>query len=541
MKAFLRVFTAFAIFLAAACGDKSSPTAPTTTTQPQAPSPAPTNAGPGGSAGSTADCIPSLIKVTRKDNADGTITFIVANGSSAPCDVTGSMLHMNDPLPKLDTQEFVLAKSATIAAGATDGSTFTYSLFAKNGCDTSSQFDFHNAKLTDIGPNGEKITPKSYDSSMKAKEIYWTTAGKNSCTTPPPPPAAKATVSVTSACVAAVGSFTTNFSVSFTNVSSVVIDGPGSNDWTFTAPGTKNLPGVAGDYKWTATANSGVPFDGSSSGTLKVADCSTQPPAVTTVTWHHFAVCDVEPNEVEIRGLNNGPDDVFITGVIWAKPDGGVAKKISEVPAQYQLVTKGNYGGPDERISNQYPYFKGVVYGSAEARTKDGKLISTEVMPETPLTCGKPPLMVEWSAFAVCHVEPNEVEIRAHNLISNGISIVVTGTIWAKPDGGVQKILSEVPPQYQVVPPDGWGGPDERIENQYSSFTGVVWGTAVAKTQQGVVIDTKDLPMTRLTCPGPKPPICENKDTHKCNADKDGKNCTSEECKKDHCHESGGK
>src|SRR5438128_2320370 len=89
------------------------------------------------------------------------------------------------------------------------------------------------------------------------------------------------------------------------------------------------------------------------------ADSATQ-----KVEWHQIAVCDVEPNQVEIQGHNVNKVSIKITGEIYARPDGGSAVLISAVPEPYQTVTPDNYGGPEERIVNRFPQgFVGVVYG----------------------------------------------------------------------------------------------------------------------------------------------------------------------------------
>ncbi len=133
-----------------------------------------------------------------------------------------------------------------------------------------------------------------------------------------------------------------------------------------------------------------------------------------------------------------------------------------------------------------------------------------------------PELRVDWKPLAVCDVEPDEVEIRGHNV--NSVSIKITGQLFALPDGEVEKLISEVPPQYQEVSPNGWGGPEERIRNHFSYFSGVVYGWAEAHTLDGQLIDRFEMKPTRLLCgeeptPTPEPtdpaPVCPTCDPHR--------------------------
>jgi hypothetical protein len=111
-----------------------------------------------------------------------------------------------------------------------------------------------------------------------------------------------------------------------------------------------------------------------------------EPPA--RIEWHHLAVCDVQPDEVEIRGHNLNTFEIKITGQLFAKPDNGAVKMISEVPGPYQTVPGDGWGGPEERIRNHYQSFRGVVYGWAEARKSNGELIGRHEMPQIRLSCG---------------------------------------------------------------------------------------------------------------------------------------------------------
>jgi len=124
---------------------------------------------------------------------------------------------------------------------------------------------------------------------------------------------------------------------------------------------------------------------------------------------------------------------------------------------------------------------------------------------------------VEWNPpLAVCDEQPDEVEIRGHNV--NSFPINIMGELFAQHEGGEVKKISAVPPQYQEVGPDGWGGPEERIRNHYSYFNGYVWGWAEAN-YGGVTFSRHEMVKTKLVCgekpvttePPPPVPIC-NKD-----------------------------
>ena len=221
--------------------------------------------------------------------------------------------------------------------------------------------------------------------------------------------------------------------------------------------------------------------------------------------WSKIAVCDVEPNEVELR-VHNMSDVTFnVTGSIFAQDRGGEIKEISSVPEPYQACAPDAWCGPDERIENQYSYFDGDVWGKTEVRYND-VVVAEATMDKTHLHCGTEPTPTptptpawkfEWSNFAVCDEEPNEVEIRAHNL--NNVTVDVDGVIYAQHNGGEIKELSSVPEPYRACPPDAWCGPDERIENQYSWFDGDVWGEAVV-TYNGTEVASQVMNKTHLEC-----------------------------------------
>lgn len=141
---------------------------------------------------------------------------------------------------------------------------------------------------------------------------------------------------------------------------------------------------------WTPTATDTPTATSTSTSTPEPTVTNTPVPG-GNIEWHTIAVCDVPPDEVEIRGLNNFAYDVRITGQLFARPDGGEEKMIAEVPPEYQVVSPGNYGGPEERIRNHYPFFEGVVYGWAEAHTMTGEFISRKELSETRLVCGQTP------------------------------------------------------------------------------------------------------------------------------------------------------
>ncbi len=125
--------------------------------------------------------------------------------------------------------------------------------------------------------------------------------------------------------------------------------------------------------------------------------------------------------------------------------------------------------------------------------------------PPTPVPAPAP--LVEGHAFGLCDVQPDEVEIRIHNL--GTVPILVRGRIFARQIGGTPIIISQVPTafdQYGIIAPGDWGGPEQRIrevlefKNPYF-FDGVVYGEATVYTLAGVQIGQSFvLPETHLTC-----------------------------------------
>jgi hypothetical protein len=122
----------------------------------------------------------------------------------------------------------------------------------------------------------------------------------------------------------------------------------------------------------------------------------------------------------------------------------------------------------------------------------------------TPAVPPAPTSLVEGHSFGYCDIQPDEVEIRIHNLGTAPISI--KGQIFARPIGGAPVLISEVPPQYQIVGPNQWGGPEQRIRDvpQFKNpyfFDGTVYGSATAYTLEGAQIGQPFvLQETRLTC-----------------------------------------
>jgi len=119
-----------------------------------------------------------------------------------------------------------------------------------------------------------------------------------------------------------------------------------------------------------------------------------------------------------------------------------------------------------------------------------------------PIETPEPEPEFEWHIIAICDEEPDEIEVRVHNL--NDYSVQVTGEIWAQNGDEAAKMISKVPPAYQQCPAEGWCGPEERIRNWYDSFDGKVWGWAKVHID-GELVASNSLPKTHLTCG--EPPI----------------------------------
>ncbi|TAH50815.1 MAG: hypothetical protein EYC68_13345 [Chloroflexota bacterium] len=107
-------------------------------------------------------------------------------------------------------------------------------------------------------------------------------------------------------------------------------------------------------------------------------------------------------------------------------------------------------------------------------------------------------LRFEWNQLSVCVADPDVVQNKVHNL--NDIPVHVEGFIKAKPDGGDEKIISEVPGPYQECPAGGWCGPEERIRNRFEGkFEGVVWGTTDVY-YYGVLVAENSFGPDHLSC-----------------------------------------
>lgn len=125
---------------------------------------------------------------------------------------------------------------------------------------------------------------------------------------------------------------------------------------------------------------------------------------------------------------------------------------------------------------------------------------STATTTLVPAATPKAELRFEWQVTNVCDKEPDVIGNRVHNL--NQVDVQVTGFIKAKPDGGQETTISEVPPQYQNCPSGAWCGPEERIRNHYpKGFQGLVWGTTSVHYQGGIV-ESESFGPVQLTCGG---------------------------------------
>lgn len=105
----------------------------------------------------------------------------------------------------------------------------------------------------------------------------------------------------------------------------------------------------------------------------------------------------------------------------------------------------------------------------------------------------------QWDTQYVCNAEPDVIENRVHN--GSNVDVQVKGFIKARPDGGAEDTISEVPPAYQGCPAGAWCGPIVRIREPYpQGFEGVVWGTTNVY-YQGKRVATKTFDPVRLSCP----------------------------------------
>ena len=215
----------------------------------------------------------------------------------------------------------------------------------------------------------------------------------------------------------------------------------------------------------------------------------------------HVACVDSATSKVEVHFVNvHTPEGAVI---------GNVAYTVI-VPGGETLNRTASFGKLTGKTAHFDDFLTG--YGNGIYSILEGSVVINGITvelhnpgPHEVRHCEPPPtptptpeLRVDWKPLAVCDVEPDEVEIRGHNV--NSVSIKITGELFALPDGGTEVRISAVPPQYQEVSPDGWGGPEERIRNHFSSFSGVVYGWAEAHTLDGQLIDRFEMKPTRLLC-----------------------------------------
>lgn len=237
---------------------------------------------------------------------------------------------------------------------------------------------------------------------------------------------------------------------------------------------------------------------------LPGASVSASYPYAIDYTGHVVVACGVQPDQIEIRFFNAMPVILTVSGELWAQPTGGAPLLISSVPPQYAGIAPNSWGGPEERIVNRYPAgFSGTVWGWAQLALPDGTILGTLTIPEMPLSCdtGTPasPIEYETHSVAACGIEPNQVEIRIHNLMA--MPVTVTGDLYAQPTGETPQLISSVPVPYQTVSDGNWGGPEKRLSNPYPGrFSGVVNGRADISFPTGEVLGTVEMADTSMTC-----------------------------------------
>lgn len=110
------------------------------------------------------------------------------------------------------------------------------------------------------------------------------------------------------------------------------------------------------------------------------------PPPEPEFPLHEVAVCDQEPDEIELRVLNDSDKAVRVLGELYAQHQDQEPVRISAVPEQYQACPPGGWCGPEERIRNHFSYFDGVVWGWIEVRDlqTDDLLKRYEMEPQEP-------------------------------------------------------------------------------------------------------------------------------------------------------------
>lgn len=123
----------------------------------------------------------------------------------------------------------------------------------------------------------------------------------------------------------------------------------------------------------------------------------------------------------------------------------------------------------------------------------------TPPTPPAPPPPASPKPQVFWKIESSCITQPNEIEIRGHNL--NSFPIQIFGRLFLTPDDGSTIQVAEVTPQTLTVPADWWGGPEERILNRVPNFTSGVWSGFAEASVDGKVFDRFEVKNMRITCP----------------------------------------
>lgn len=188
-----------------------------------------------------------------------------------------------------------------------------------------------------------------------------------------------------------------------------------------------------------------------------------------------------------------------------------VSPEASFAPADTPQSQSSNT--PEPIYTAMSPVPTGVpAFTSTPKPPESEALPTTSVQPPTPRTPEPPtntpvtptktpaPTITVSSVFSFnwdTQITCSYVENRVNNL--NSVHVQVTGFIMARPDGGAELTISEVPAPDESCPPGGWCGPIEDVHNHYSDFHGVVWGTTWVH-YQGVEVASKSFGPTPLSC-----------------------------------------
>lgn len=203
----------------------------------------------------------------------------------------------------------------------------------------------------------------------------------------------------------------------------------------------------------------------------------------TTAAVQARATWDKGPEEISIYWTFGGRTDSFRKGDDWIPPSPGweLERRSEAYTVNIVFIVEEN------GIECQRETATAEIPARPPEPTPTETATPTEEPTATPTaTATEIPIRYEIVPQAACDIEPNEIEIRVHNL--SDVPLIVKGKLYARPYGGEEQQIAEVREIDWLTPPDGWNGPEERLINWYSYFDGVVYGWVEIYTLNGVLL-----------------------------------------------------